>query len=119
MTEDERQHVVDANDEDLRRLTHEHLKVFAKFTSNDCAVCQALSPPFAKFADDPGYEGILFLRLNSDENPVAKQLMQQKVAPFFVSYCQGRMLECDALTTEEAVKGQLERLRLALPSHAA
>jgi thiol-disulfide isomerase/thioredoxin len=115
MTEAERKHVVDTDDEHLRRLTHEHLKVFAKFTSENCAICQALAPPFAKFADDPGNEGILFVRLNSDENPVAKKLMQQKVAPFFVSYCQGRMLECDNLTTEEAVQAQLARLRAFMP----
>jgi thioredoxin 1 len=115
MTEEARQQVVDTDDDHLRHLTHEHLKVFAKFTSENCAVCQALSPPFGKFADAPENAGILFVRLNSDENPVAKQLMQQKVAPFFVSYCQGRLLECDALTTEAAVVAQLARLRAFRP----
>ena len=115
MKETARQHVIDANDEDLRRLTHDYLKVFAKFTSDDCPVCEALAPPFAMFADDAGYEGILFIRLSSDENPVAKQLMQKKAAPFFVSYCQGRLLECDTRTDEQAVKAQLERLRQLLP----
>ena len=111
MTEEVRQHVLDTDDEHLRRLIHEHLKVFAKFTSENCAVCEALSPGFARFADDPENVGILFVRLNSDENPVAKQLMQQKVAPFFVSYCQGRLLECDALTEDGQVTAQLDRLR--------
>ncbi len=118
MTEEARKHVVDTDDEHLRRLTYEHLKVFAKFTSNGCAVCQALAPPFAKFADDPGNEAILFVRLDSDENPVAKKLMQEKVAPFFVSYCQGRMLECDNLTTEAEVVAQLARLRAFVPVRA-
>ena len=102
--------------EQLRRLTHEPLKVFAKFTSDDCALCQALSPPFAKFANDPRNTGSLFVRPNADENPVAKQLMQEKVAPFFVSYCQGRLLECDALTEEAQVLAQLERLRAFAPT---
>ena len=118
MTEDARQHVVDADDEHLRRLIHEHLKVFAKFTSENCAVCEALSPGFAKFVDAPENTGILFVKLNSDENPVAKKLMQQKVAPFFVSYCQGRLLECDALTTDAEVVGQLDRLREFVPVKA-
>jgi thioredoxin 1 len=110
MTEEARQHVVDADDEQLRRLIHEHLKVFAKFTSENCTTCEALAPPFAKFVDDPDNVGILFVRLNSDENPVAKKMMQEKVAPFFVSYCQGRLLECDALTEETQVLAQLHRL---------
>ena len=115
MTEAARQHVVDATDETLRRLIHDHLKVFAKFTDAGCAICEALAPPFARFADDAGYEGILFVRLNVAENPVAKRLMQEKIAPFFVSYCQGRLLECDNQTTEAGVKGQLDRLRQLVP----
>lgn len=115
MKEAERQHVHDTNDEGLRRLTYEHLKVFAKFTSEGCATCELLAPPFTKFADDPEYQPILFLRLNSDENPVAKKLMQERVAPFFVSYCQGQLLECDSLTTEEQVKQMLDRLRAFAP----
>jgi thioredoxin 1 len=116
MTEEARQHVVDADDEQLRRLIHEHLKVFAKFTSENCTTCEALAPPFAKFVDDPDNVGILFVRLNSDENPVAKKMMQEKVAPFFVSYCQGRLLECDALTEETQVLAQLHRLHEFVPA---
>ena len=115
MTEEARQHVVDADDDHMRRLIHEHLKVFAKFTSTDCATCELLAPPFAKYVDAPENVGILFVRLDSDQNPVAKKMMQEKIAPFFVSYCQGRLLECDALTTEEQVKEQLDRLRAFVP----
>jgi thioredoxin 1 len=116
MNEDARQHVIDTDDDHLRRLTHEHLKVFAKFTSPDCTICEALSPPFAKFVDDPENAGILFVRLDTDQNPVAKKMMDQKAAPFFVSFCQGRLLECDALTEESQVVAQLERLRHFMPT---
>jgi thioredoxin 1 len=115
MTEEARQHVVDTDDEQLRHLIHEHMKVFAKFTSENCATCEALAPPFIKFVDAPENVGILFVRLNTDQNPVAKKMMEQKTAPFFVSYCQGRLLECDALTEEAQVVAQLERLRAFAP----
>ncbi|RYY17957.1 MAG: thioredoxin [Cytophagaceae bacterium] len=115
MTEEARQQVVDTDDNHLRRLTHEHMKVFAKFTSENCAICETLSPSFAKFVDDPENVGILFVRLNTDQNPVAKKLMQEKAAPFFVSYCQGRLLECDALTQDAEVINQLNRLRAFVP----
>ena len=46
---------------------------------------------------------------------MAKKLMQEKVAPFFVSYCQGRMLECDALTQEQEILDMLQRLRAHRP----
>jgi thioredoxin 1 len=41
--------------------------------------------------------------------------MQQLAAPFFVSYCQGRLLECDTLATEAEVVTQVARLRDFLP----
>ncbi|SHI82250.1 hypothetical protein SAMN02745146_1615 [Hymenobacter daecheongensis DSM 21074] len=109
--EADRQRVLDTDDAGLRRYTHEHLKVFAKFTSDNCATCELLAPPFAKFSDDELFRSILFLRLASEENPVALKLMQDKVAPFFVSYCQGQLLECDSLTTEAEVYDMLQRLR--------
>lgn len=118
MKESARLSVLDTDDEGLRRLTHEHLKVFAKFTSPGCNICEQLAPPFAKYADQDPFTTILFLRLNSDENPVAKKMMQEKVAPFFVSYCQGRILECDTLTTEPEVYAMLTRLRHFMPQVA-
>ncbi|MFC7668641.1 thioredoxin domain-containing protein [Hymenobacter humi] len=110
--------VIDTNDEGLRRYTHDRLKVFAKFTAEDCATCGLLAPGFRKVADDQAYQGILFVRLNSDENPVAKLMMAQREAPFFVSYCQGRLLECETCDTPAAMVAQLDRLR-AFKSHTA
>lgn len=118
MIEVDLQAIQEVNDEGLRRLIHDHLKVFVKFTSEDCAICNALALPFAKFADGAAYQPILFLKLNADQNPVAKKLMDQHVAPFFVSYCQGRLLECDVLTKEADVRAQLDRLRAFAPVKA-
>ena len=103
--------VLDTDDEGLRHCIYEHQKVFAKFTAEDCAICKLLGPSFTKFSKDDDYQGIQFVRLSSDENPVAKQLMSERAAPFFVSYCQGRMLECDTRDTEAGVVAQLNRLR--------
>lgn len=103
--------VVDTTDAHLRRFTHEYPKVFAKFTADHCARCTELAPCFARFADDPTNKNILFVRLRADENPVAQQLVLKRDAPFLVSYCQGRLLECDVLTTEAEIMAQLARLR--------
>ncbi|UYZ60498.1 thioredoxin family protein [Hymenobacter latericus] len=108
--------IFDTDDTGLRTLIHDHLKVFAKFTSSrDCEVCELLSPHFEKFAQEAAYEGIYFIRLDSDQNPVARKLMNERVAPFFVSYCQGRMIECDTRSTDGEVREQLDRLRAFMP----
>ena len=109
--------VVDTNDEGLRQLTYERGKVFVKFTADNCAICKMLEPGFVKFAADGNYEGVLFVRLASDENPVAKQLMNERATPFFVSYCNGRIIECNTLETNADMQAQLDRLHaLVLPT---
>jgi len=102
--------ITDTNDEGLRTLIHDFPKVIAKFTSANCSVCELLAPPFEKFAHNSAYQNIAFLRLDSDQNPVAKKLMNERIAPFFVIYYKGRMLECDTLKSEEQVRGMLDEL---------
>jgi len=108
--------IIDTNDEGLRTLIHDYPKVIAKFTSANCAICDLLAPPFEKFAADPAYQNIAFLRLDSDQNPVAKRMMDERIAPFFVIYYKGRMLECDTLKTEEDVKNYLTQLLIYAPT---
>ena len=108
--------VLDIDDEGLRHCIYEHQKVFAKFTAEDCAICKMLDPGFVKLSENDEYRDIQFVRLSSAENPVAKQLMAERAAPFFVSYCQGRILECDSLDTEADVIAQLNRLRAFAPT---
>ncbi len=109
--------VLDTNDEGLRHCIYEHQKVFAIFTTEDCAICKLLGPGFAKLSENEEYEHIQFVRLSSEENPVAKQLMDERATPFLVSYCQGRLLECDSLTTTAAVQAQLDRLCAFVPDN--
>lgn len=103
--------VIDTNDEGLRTLIHDFPRVLAKFTSENCAICDLLAPPFEELSTDPRYAKTVFLRLDADENPVARKMMDQKVAPFFVSYCRGRLLDCDTLHTELEVKEMLRHLQ--------
>lgn len=114
----DRARVVNTDDAGLRRLTHEHPKVLAKFTAAGCAICAALAPSLERFAGKREFAGITFLRLDAAENPVASKLMNERAAPFFVSYCQGRILECDTCTTEAELYAQLQRLRDFVPPKA-
>ncbi len=109
------QAVIDTNDEGLRKYTYGQPKVFAIFTSDNCPVCTVLEVAFSRVAVDDIAHGIFFVRLNSDENPVAKRLMNEQSAPFFVSYCQGRMVECGTCETEPEMLKHLVHLRDFVP----
>lgn len=102
--------ILETDDTGLRQLVHAHPKAMAMFTADNCATCEQLRPLFALFATNRAYAGIAFLYLNADQNPVAQQLMQQQAAPFFVSYCQGRLIHCDTLYTEQQLRAQLNAL---------
>jgi hypothetical protein len=102
--------VIETNDEGLRYLIHEQPKVFVKFTVEDCDLCSQLQPIFEQFAADPLNAGITFARLGTNGNPVAKQLMDERAAPFFSSYCQGHILQCDTLFTEKEIQNALDFL---------
>ncbi|SNR32422.1 MULTISPECIES: thioredoxin family protein [Hymenobacter] len=108
--------VIDTNDTGLRTLIHDYPRVVAKFTSANCAICELLAPPFEKFSADARYQTTAFLRLDADENPVARKLMDTKVAPFFVTYCRGRLMECNTLNTEEEVQAMLDSLQTCTDS---
>jgi hypothetical protein len=105
----------DTNDEGLRKLVHDRLKVFAIFTAADCPVCDVLEAAFVKLNGSELAQGIAFVRLNADQNPVAKRLMAERVAPFFVSYCQGQMQECGTCETEGEMDNHFSRLRAFVP----
>ncbi len=106
--------IIETNDAGLRQLVHDYSKVLVKFTATNCAICEHLRPIFELFATNRAYADIAFLRLSADQNPVAKQLMDQQAAPFFVSYCQGRLVHCDTLYTEQQLRAQLHALQAHL-----
>ena len=110
--------LLEINDGQLRRLVHAHHKVFTEFTAAGCVLCQALQLVLERLAAEPAYQNIVFARLDAGENPVARQLMNQQQAPFFISYCQGRLLHCDTLTSEAQIRQALETLRLFVPVSA-
>lgn len=103
--------VIDTNDEGLRTLIHDYPRVIAKFTAENCPVCDLLAPPFVQFSLENAYQKTLFLRLDVSENPVARKLMDTRVAPFFVTYCRGRLAECDTLFTEAQMQAMLQNLQ--------
>ncbi|MDU0368978.1 thioredoxin domain-containing protein [Hymenobacter endophyticus] len=103
--------IIDTNDEGLRTLIHDYPRVIAKFTSKDCAICDLLAPPFEQFSLDEQFRNTAFLRLDAAENPVARKMMDTKVAPFFASYCRGRLVECDTLREKDEVLEMLQNLQ--------
>jgi len=105
--------ITETTDAELRRLVRSHRKALAMFTAVPCATCELLQPIFEAFASNQAYADIVFLRVNADENPEAKHFMNRQAAPFFVTYCHGRVVHGEALSTEQ----QLRAMANALLAH--
>ena len=102
--------VREATDNDLRQLIFNHPNVIVKFLDESCTFCKLLAPPFKKFSEDPRYNHISFLKINSGENPIAKKEIGYNDMSFFNIYKSGRLVECGSVKTEEGVKELLSKL---------
>ena len=106
--------ITETDDADLSQLRHEHPKASVMVTAAKCAICKQLRTDFLLSTTNRSCADIAFLRLHADQNPVAKQVMPQQAALFFVTYDQGRVVHGDTLHTEQ----QIRALRHALHRHA-
>lgn len=103
--------IVESNDEDLRQLIFEKEKVIVKFVDEACAVCKQLAPSFTKFASNPAYSDVTFVRMHASQNPVSSKEVKLTGTPFFASYRNGTLRECGLVTTEEEIKTLLNKLK--------
>ena len=102
--------ITETTDAALNQLVQAHPKALVMLTTVPCATCDLLRPLFEAFATNQAYAGIAFLRLRAGENPAARPWLNQLHAPYFVAYCQGRVLHGEALSTEQQVRALLNAL---------
>ena len=103
--------IVEAIDEDLRQLIFEKEKVIVKFVDEACAVCKQLAPSFTRFATNPMYSDVTFVRMHASENPVSSQEVKLTGTPFFATYRDGTLRECGVVATEDEIKTLLDKLK--------
>ena len=102
--------IMETNDAGLRQFINDRTKVFVMFPADHCATCAQRRTVVELCAINRAYTGIAFLHRNADHNPIARQAMQQQLAPFFTTYCQGRLVESHTLHTEQQVRALLNAL---------
>ena len=105
--------IVNINDDELRQQIFENSCVIVKYHTENCPICKQLTPVYERLSEDPQYKGIEFIRMNADENPVAKMFVKEQNIPFVAIYKDGLLLECRTLETEEQLRSILNRLKRA------
>lgn len=102
--------ILESDDTHLRQLIFEKEKVIVKFVDESCAVCKSLAPSFERFAVNPTYNGVTFVRMHADQNPVSSKEVRLSGTPFFAIYRKGTIMECGLLTSEAGIEQMLNKL---------
>jgi hypothetical protein len=102
--------IIEATDNELRVLIFEHPRVIVKFVSEDCPVCEELSPYYRSCAQSPKYAEITFILMNAAENPVSSKEVALTGTPFFAAYRSSVLIYCSLVSTEEGVESVLKKL---------
>jgi len=98
------------NDQQLRYLVYSRDFASVKYTSPTCDICKSLSPDYDKLSKRKEYSKILFLRIDSGENPTAKQFLAEQATPLIVVYYKGVVVKAGSVATVEDMEAILDDL---------
>ncbi len=103
--------VQEINDPDLLRHVGDNKQVILKYHSELCGEeCKEIIAMFQKLSNEKEYKDIVFLRINSENNPTAKQFLSGKKTCIISIYSGGRLLDSGYAATREQVEKLLEKL---------
>ncbi len=86
-------------------------RVILKYHSDDCGdPCIKFIPIYNELSEDPKYSKVVFLVIDADDNPRAKQRILDKQQPVITIYHKGKLLDSRHASTKEGVEELLEEL---------
>ena len=101
--------VIKSTKDDLRNFLYEKQFVIVMFdTKGYCPACDLLIPVFERLSKK--YNNITFVTKSADDNPVAKQLIDDKKQPFFGVYKEGLLVACSLVSSESELTTMLNKL---------
>jgi thiol-disulfide isomerase/thioredoxin len=85
--------------------------VILKYHTDECGEpCNKLIPIFENLSEQAKYHQIVFLRINAENNPVAKNYILNKKAPIVTIYHNGRLLESRSAKDKDEMVQLLDML---------
>lgn len=103
--------VTETSDEYLFLQVAEHDKVILKYHTDDCGQpCINFIPIFEDLSNDANYKDVVFLVINAENNPKAKQRILVKKQPVVTIYFKGQLLDSRHASTREGVEELLNEL---------
>lgn len=103
--------VTETSDSYLFLQVAENDRVILKYHSDDCGeACINFIPVYEELSNKPMYRDIVFLVIDADFNPKAKERILDKKQPVITIYYKGQLLDSRHASTKKGVESLLEEL---------
>jgi hypothetical protein len=103
--------VTETSDSFLFLQVAENDRVILKYHTDDCGEpCISFKPIYLKLSEDPKYKDVIFLVIDADYNPKAKERILDKKQPVITIYYKGKLLDSRHASTKDGVENLLEEL---------
>lgn len=103
--------VTETSDAYLFLQVAENDRVILKYHTDDCGdACINFIPVFEGLSNDAMYKDVVFLVIDADNNPKAKQRILAKRQPVITLYFKGQLLDSRHASTKEGVEELLQEL---------
>jgi thiol-disulfide isomerase/thioredoxin len=100
--------VLKCSDEELSNFVFNKPLLIVKFhTAEECPTCDKMLIVFERLSNY--YKNFTFILMNADDNPTAKDLIDNNKKPFFGIYNRGLLIESALMESEEELTTMLER----------
>lgn len=99
-----------ATDADFNAILSNNSKVVVKYFAGWCGTCRLFAPKYKRMSDNPEFEGVTFLDINAEENPVARKAAGVSNLPFFAVFKDGQLIQADTTAKEESVDAMIRKL---------
>jgi thioredoxin 1 len=102
--------VIRTTDDELRHLVYKHPYMAVKYHNDSFRACQELYPQYEKLSNQKKYKQIVFVRIDADENLIAKRIIEKDVFSFMSIYKNGLLVESQTISSPADIKSALNKL---------
>ena len=99
-----------STDQDFKTLVESNDKVVVKYFADWCGQCKLFSPKFKRLSNDERFEGVVFIDIDAEKNPEARQMAEVNNLPFFATFKNGALADGNATSKEDKVVEMIEKI---------